>query len=124
MSMKTLRTFLFWVHLACGITAGLVILVMSATGALLAFKPQIVRTIDHDVRVVDSAPGMRPMTVTVDADPRASMAISLDQGGGTVYVDPYSGRVLGSGSVRSQAFFRSVENWHRWLAFTGDARFT
>jgi uncharacterized iron-regulated membrane protein len=141
--MKALRTFLFWMHLACGVTAGLVILVMSATGALLAFKPQISRAIDHDVRVVrplpgqsragmhalltravEFAPGARPTTVTVEADPSASVAVSLDQGGGTIYVDPYSARVLGQGSASTQAFFRSVENWHRWLAVTGDGRIT
>jgi len=141
--MKTLRTFLFWMHLACGVIAGLVILVMSATGALLAFKPQISRSIDHDVRVVqappeqsrasmyelltrvaESTPGARLTAVTVDADPSAAVAVSLDQGAGTVYVDPYSARVLGSGSARTQAFFRSIENWHRWLAVTGDGRST
>jgi uncharacterized iron-regulated membrane protein len=141
--MKTLRPFLFWMHLACGITAGLVILVMSATGAVLAFKPQILRTIDHDVRVVqappgqsrasmhevltrvvETAPGARLTAVTVDADPSASVAVSLDQGAGTIYVDPYSARVLGSGSARAQTFFRTVENWHRWLAVTGDGRST
>jgi uncharacterized iron-regulated membrane protein len=116
---------------------------MSATGALLAFKPQITRAIDHRVRVVQvppgqprasmhelltravaSAPGGRLTTVTVDADPSASVAVSLDQGGGTIYVDPYAARVLGSGSARTQTFFRSVENWHRWLAATGDGRST
>jgi len=139
--MKALRSLLFWIHLASGMTAGLVILVMSATGALLAFKPQITRAVDHRVRVVLARPGQsratmhelltrvvaftpgaRLATVTVDADPSASVAVSLDQGGGPIYVDPYSARVLGSGSARVQAFFRSVENWHRWLGFTGDGR--
>jgi len=141
--MKALRSLIFWIHLASGITVGLVILVMSATGALLAFRPQVTRAIDHRVRVVqpspgqsrasmhdlltrveEFAPGARPTTVTVDADPSASVAVSLDQGGGTIYVDPYSARVLGAGSTRLQAFFRTVENWHRWLAVTGDGRST
>jgi uncharacterized iron-regulated membrane protein len=141
--MKALRSLLFWIHLASGITAGLVILVMSATGALLAFRPQITRAIDHRVRVVQAPPGQsrasvhelltrvvaftpeaRLTTVTLDADPSASVAVSLDRGGGTIYVDPYSGRVLGSGSTRAQAFFRTVENWHRWLAVTGEGRST
>src|SRR5262245_61187986 len=98
--MKVLRTTLFWLHLACGVSAGIVILVMSATGALLAFKPQIVRLIDHDVRVVEplpsefragfrellvsalgSSPGARLASVTVDAEPSASVAVAFDQGG-------------------------------------------
>jgi uncharacterized iron-regulated membrane protein len=39
-----------------------------------------------------------------------------------VFVDPYTGRVLGEGSKRARAFFRSVTDWHRWLAASGDAR--
>ena len=50
--MKRLRSLLFWCHLTAGVVAGLVILIMSATGALLAFKPQIQRLVDREVRVV------------------------------------------------------------------------
>jgi len=87
-------------------------------------RPGQSRATMHELltRVVAFTPGARLATVTVDADPSASVAVSLDQGGGPIYVDPYSARVLGSGSARVQAFFRSVENWHRWLGFTGDGR--
>lgn len=50
--MKTFRTVLFWAHLSAGAVAGVVILIMSMTGALLAFKPQIQRFVDRDVRIV------------------------------------------------------------------------
>ena len=43
--MKRFRTIVFWIHLAAGVTAGVVILVMSVTGALLALKPQVRNTI-------------------------------------------------------------------------------
>jgi uncharacterized iron-regulated membrane protein len=36
--MKWLRRILFWLHLAAGVTAGLVILVMSVTGVILSFE--------------------------------------------------------------------------------------
>lgn len=39
--MKSVRTIFFWLHLAAGCVAGLVILAMSATGILLAFERQI-----------------------------------------------------------------------------------
>ena len=35
-----LRTGVFWVHLACGMTAGLVILMMSVTGVVLTYQKQ------------------------------------------------------------------------------------
>ena len=50
--MKTFRTILFWAHLTAGLTAGLVIFVMSITGVVLALKPQILNLIERDVRFV------------------------------------------------------------------------
>jgi len=44
--MKRLRTILFWLHLSVGTSAGIVILIMSATGALLAYESQITNWID------------------------------------------------------------------------------
>src|SRR3954453_15560089 len=103
--MKPLRTVLFWLHLAAGTTAGLAILVMSFTGAVLAMKPQIVKAIDQRVRVVrpgDQArlpvsalvaaaptakPDAAPVAVAVDRDPSASVAVALE--GATIYIDPY-----------------------------------
>ena len=41
--MKTLRTVLFWCHLAAGSAAGLVILIMAGTGTLLALAPNRLR---------------------------------------------------------------------------------
>jgi uncharacterized iron-regulated membrane protein len=136
--MRQLRTVLFWIHLAAGTTAGLVILVMSFTGAVLAMKPQIVKAIDRRVRVVprrDQArvpvsavvaaartvkPGAVPVSLAVDRDPSASAAVAVE--GATIYVDPYSGAVLGEGSARTQAFFRTVENWHRWVGLPAENR--
>ena len=131
--MKTLRTVLFWTHLAAGVAAGLVILVMSATGAVLAFKPQILNRVDRAVRFVEPSdaprlvpsqivaavlagrPGVQPATVVLDRDPSAAAAVGLGREG-TVYVNPYTGAVLGEGSAGAQRFFRSMEDWHRWLS--------
>jgi uncharacterized iron-regulated membrane protein len=138
--MKRVRTAVFWIHLAAGVAAGLVILVMSITGALLALKPQILNAIEKDVRFVTpppaaarlgvhaivarvqrERPGARPATVTLLADRGAAAAVALGRDG-TIYVDPYSGRVLGEGSKRAQTLFRIVEDWHRWLAVSADNR--
>ena len=70
--MRPLRTVLFWLHLAAGAAAGLVILVMSATGALLAFKPQIVNRIDRAVRFVEPASTPRLDASRILAAVRAS----------------------------------------------------
>jgi uncharacterized iron-regulated membrane protein len=68
-----------------------------------------------------SRPDATPTAITVDRDPSASVSVALGRGG-TVYVNPYTGSMLGSGSERAEAFFRSVENWHRWLAASGESR--
>jgi len=123
--MKTFRTVLFWSHLAAGVAAGIVIFVMSATGAILAFKPQIVNVIDRAVRFVEPAdsprlapsqilaaaqasrPGVRPSAIVFDRDPEAAVAVGLGRDG-TLYVNPYTGAVLGEGSAGTQQFFRSM----------------
>jgi uncharacterized iron-regulated membrane protein len=135
--MRALRTAVFWLHLAAGVIAGLVILVMSATGAVLAFKPQILNGVDRRVRFVEPAgtpllgpsqtlaavraqrPDVHPATLVLDRDPAASAAVGLGRDG-TIYVNPYTGAVLGEGSPGAQGFFRSVENWHRWLGLAGN----
>jgi uncharacterized iron-regulated membrane protein len=140
--MKRVRSIVFWLHLVAGVAAGVVILDMSVTGALLALKPQILNAIESNVRTVTPSsgatrlgvqamlaavhqerPDARPATITLQADPTASAAVSLGRDG-TIYVDPYTGRILGDGSKRAQQFFRSVEDWHRWLAVSGDHRAT
>jgi uncharacterized iron-regulated membrane protein len=136
--MKRLRTVFFWIHLAAGTAAGLVILIMSFTGVVLAMKPQIVKAIDRRVRVVEARnqprvaasalvaaarsakPDAAPVSLTVDRDPAASAAVALE--GATIYVDPYSGAVLGEGSSRTQVFFRTIENWHRWVGLPAENR--
>lgn len=138
--MKRVRTVLFWLHLGAGLVAGVVILVMSVTGAALALKPQILNAVEKDVRFVAppvagsrlgvqtllasvqrTRPDARPATVTLQSDPAAAAAVSLGRDA-TIYVDPYSGRVLGEGSPRAQRFFRTLEDWHRWLGVTGEQR--
>ena len=135
-----LRTLVFWLHLIAGVTAGVIILVMSVTGALLALKPQILNVVEKEARFVAAPsrssrlglqaivaaaqaarPDARPAVVTLQADSGAAAAVSLGRDG-TIYIDPYSGRALGEGSLRAQRFFRGVEDWHRWLGVSGSAR--
>ena len=139
MALRPVRTVLFWSHLTAGVLAGVVILIMSASGAILALKPQIMNRVDRQVRFVTpesaarlppslilavvrtSRPDATPTGITVDRDPSASVSVALGRGG-TVYVNPYTGSSLGSGSERAEAFFRSLENWHRWLAASSENR--
>ncbi len=135
-----LRTLLFWTHLAAGLVAGSVILIMSVTGTLLTFQQSVLKIVERSQRFVEvpagagrldvdallarvrqAAPDAEPTTVTLDSDPRVSASVALGQRG-TVFVNPYTGNVLGSGSARARAFYRSVTSWHRYLSVEGEHR--
>ncbi len=138
--MKRVRTIFFWVHLGAGLAAGRVILIMSATGAILAFQPQILRMLERDERrveppsgvtrlpiqaIVDAAaasnPDASPSGITLESDPSLSALVAFGQAG-TVYMNPYTGAVLGRGAVRARRVFRTLTDWHRWLGVGGDGR--
>ncbi|MBO0800857.1 MAG: PepSY domain-containing protein, partial [Blastocatellia bacterium] len=44
--MNRFRKIIFWCHLPIGVTAGVVILIMSATGVLLTYEKQIIAWAD------------------------------------------------------------------------------
>jgi uncharacterized iron-regulated membrane protein len=137
----TFRPLLFWTHLTAGVLAGTVILIMSATGTLLTFQQSVLRFIERSdrvvtvpangaprldvetllARVVQALPMARPTTVTIESDPAAAATVA-PANQGIVFVDPYTGTITGRGSARARGFYRSVTNWHRWLAAEGDRR--
>jgi uncharacterized iron-regulated membrane protein len=135
-----LRKIIFWMHLSAGLIAGSVILVMSVTGVLLAFERQLTEWADRDLRVVPPGAGAArlsisaliasvravepeamPSGLTLRSDPAASAAISLGRER-TLFLNPYTGAVLGDGSKRARDFFRSVTNVHRWLGTPDESR--
>ena len=69
-----LRRIVFWLHLVVGVVAGLVILVLAVTGALLAFEPQILAAADRA--------SLPAVTAGVPLDPAALVAASLAATGG------------------------------------------
>jgi uncharacterized iron-regulated membrane protein len=134
--MQRIRKVLFWIHLAAGVSTGVIILVMSFTGVVLALKPQILAWSERQVRTVtpqdqprlgpqallraasQGRPDAAPVSLAINRDPAAAAAVGLGRDG-TVYVDPYNGTVLGTGSVRLNQFFQTMTNWHRWLGVSG-----
>jgi uncharacterized iron-regulated membrane protein len=137
-----IRSVVFWIHLAVGVTAGIIVLIMSVTGVLLMYEKQITAWADRRgepsalaapgatrlpaetliARVREAQPGATVATMTVRADPNAPVAIG--SGRELVYVNPYTGQLLGGGSAQTRAFFQSVTAWHRWLAIQGEGRAT
>ena len=139
--MARVRRVIFWCHLTAGVSCGLVILVMSVTGTLLAFQPQILSLLERNVRraepprpgdervalgtiltsAINDNRGAPPSGLTLESDPHAAATITFGRGT-IVYVDPYTGRVLGHGATIARGMFQSLTDWHRWLGAEGPSR--
>src|SRR4029453_1044300 len=111
--MKLLHKIIFWTHLLAGVIAGLVIFVMSFTGVVLMYEPQVseysernARWVTHGpeakrlsldelvAKVREGNPEARPAVITVKSDPAASVIINLGREN-TLFINPYTGELLG-----------------------------
>ncbi len=137
--MKTFRKIIFWMHLISALIAGIVIFIMSVTGALLAFERQTIeffesgRTVEAPAgaervgpqavldAVRDLKPESRPSSIAINNDPNAAWVVSLGRDG-YMFVDPYTGAISGHGNETVRTVMSELRNWHRWLAMSGDQR--
>ena len=111
----TPRRILFWIHLTAGCAAGVVILVMSVTGVLLAPKRQIIAWADHSFQsqpapeeqrlrleelltAVQAAQGRMPSGIIVRSEPAAPVAFDFGRER-TLFVNPYSNYAPGRASL-------------------------
>jgi uncharacterized iron-regulated membrane protein len=127
-----LRKTVFWIHLGCGIAAGLVVLMMSVTGVILTYERELLAwaergvlsgmrqtagrlSVDALVAAMEThEPGFEPATITIAADARTPATLGAGRSGSRL-VDPYSGASLGEGATGMRRFFGTVEGWHRWF---------
>ena len=138
--MKTFRKIVFWSHLVVGVLVAAVVVIMSATGVLLTYQKQMQYwadtrglaggpptpaaprlSADSLLATVQTATNTAPAALLVrrSADAPAEITLGRDR---KVFVNAYTGLVLGEGSAAMRNFFRSVTAWHRTLAATGDRR--
>jgi uncharacterized iron-regulated membrane protein len=114
---------------------------MSVTGVLLAFERQVIQFAERDMqhvgpqpkdsqrleisallsKVREARPDVKPSALTLQSDPTAAATLSLGREG-VMYVNPFSGEILGQGARRTRAFFRFNNDWHRWLGASGENR--
>ena len=139
-----MRPFLLRFHLITGLLVGLVLLVMGGTGILLSIQPKVLAYLGRNLTTVSTpateaereekrwtldalaepaaeALGRAPNSVTVRNDPAAAVAFGLGQER-TLWLDPYTGVVLGESAKGPQNFFKTVEGLHRWFALEGKNR--
>ncbi len=132
-----IRTTIFWVHLACGIAAGLVILMMSVTGVILTYERQILDFAGPRVAIPDDGrrlplddllasvalaePDFEAGTIAVPIDADDPITVSAGRGNSRL-VDPYTGAMIPSGEGRLGEFFGAVTGWHRWFNAPRESR--
>jgi uncharacterized iron-regulated membrane protein len=134
-----LRKVVFWIHLACGLSVGVVVFMMSVTGVLLAYEKQMEEWSDRRYWAAPAVPGERaPISELVSAarthDPEAELtAVTLysaadapaavaRRGQPMIYLDPSTAAVRGEATTAMRSFFGVVMGWHRWFNVTGEGR--
>lgn len=132
--MRLIKKAVFWVHLAAGLLAGAVILVLGITGVVMSFERQILES-STGVSVKPSAAQISPETilsaqagakpaatgVTFNSDPEKPAVVQFGRGK-SLFVDPATGASLGEGNVQVKKFFAWVLTLHRWLTLEGTSR--
>ena len=126
------RKVLFQLHWIFGITVGIVLAIVGATGALLSFEQQIVASLARDSRQVEAngrtllapaelltriaanEPDKRIAGLNIAREPGATVRVTFAPREQR-YVDPYTGSLLPAASGGAETFFRNVRQLHRWL---------
>ena len=139
---RNARPVLFWTHLVAGLVSGVVVLIMSVTGVLLTYQKQMTSwadlrglaggppaagatrlSADSLLRRLRSDSALTPTSIVWRNNASAPVEMVLPQQR-RLFVNGYTGHVLGSGSADMRKFFRVVTDWHRWLAMSGERRDT
>ncbi|MEN9919452.1 MAG: hypothetical protein RL662_1888 [Bacteroidota bacterium] len=129
----SIRHFFKKIHLWLSIPAGLIIVILCATGAILSFETEILEAyyperyfvaevkadkipLDRLISIVNQQLSDNSVAnIKLTADPNRTYTATLANGFRiSAFVDPYTGEVKGIYNLRESAFFK-VMALHRWL---------
>jgi len=130
-----IRKFLFWSHLVVGISTGIIVFIMSATGVLLTYEKQIIEW-DEARHSVVAQPGEQRLTtdevlniarqkhpdenhIYIHWFNEEGRAIPIWAGNHRYLLSPYSAEVLQIGQSSIVESLHFITDLHRWLAFEG-----
>lgn len=139
----SLRTILFRIHWALGLTAGLVLALVGVTGALMSYEEAVLDGLNARALAVESGervrlgpgalvarieaqhPGLRVAGLGIPGDPDRAVRVRFAGTGPgehppARYVDPYDG--ADRGTVAGEATFETIRDLHRWLLMPGGGR--
>ncbi len=122
-----IRAVVFWLHLAVAAAAGLVILMLAATGVVLSLEETVTGLAERRYLVaapedaerlppeeIAAAAGFTATSLSYRSDPRAPVRVHGAQDR-YARVNPYTGQVLATGPGGLERFFEGAHNWHRWF---------
>ena len=127
-----LRRAMFLLHLTAGCLVGIVVFFLAATGFLLAWQKPVTAwaersyntpppegttvplPLDRLVDIAARSEGQQPTSVTVKADRAAPVEVDFGRDH-RLFLNCFSGSLLGSGAVRTRSFFETITSLHRWF---------
>ncbi len=126
-----MKNFWFQAHWLVGISAGIVLAIVGATGGILSFEDEIQAWLNRDVRQVAPAgaalepgalrtrieqqqPGVAITALQFSGDPAAAVRVSMGRDN-TRYANPYTGELIAGDGSRGREFFRTTRTLHRYL---------
>ena len=134
------RKVIFRLHLSVALAAGLFIATMAVTGAVIACEETVMSLAEGSlsVAVPEGARRLPPADLVAAAElwgeeagapfeatsieyrPRPGTPVQVHSGRDRrVFVDPWTGEVVGGGFPFLEGFFDGVRGWHRWLGAPG-----
>lgn len=139
------KTIWFKIHWILGITAGIILLVVGTSGAIMSFEKEIMKAINSDSYYVSvpaeqeklpvkellekfqaSNPNAKINSISFSSDADSSTVINIAGEGQNArrgiskYVNPYTAEVLPD--LVGKDFFGFMLRLHRWLAFPQEIR--
>ena len=133
--VKMFRKFLFWSHLVVGVSVGVVVFIMAATGVLLTYEAQIEEwdASRHNVVIQEDKATISTdevLAIGREKHPEENhfyiqwlnekgRAIPLWAGPNSYVIHPYTGEVLQEGQSWVVETLHFITDLHRWLAFSG-----
>lgn len=137
------KTIWFKIHWFLGITAGIVLLIIGTTGAILSFEKEILKAINKDSYIVKVQENQQKLTtkellekfqiqmpeakinsISFSNEPEESTILNIaskeSRKGINYYVNPYTAEILPQ--IVGKDFFGFILRLHRWLAFDGESR--
>ena len=137
------KTIWFKIHWFLGITAGIILLVVEITGAIMSFEKEILKAINSESYVVNvpqnqeklnvkellekfqsQMPEAKINSISFSNNPEESTTLNIaskeSRKGINYYVNPYTAEILPD--IVGKDFFGFILRLHRWLALPDDAR--